>query len=121
MTNTYTFSDEYFSDFHKDAFGFRPSRSEYEWWSTASDAEKQSYWDRMGSAMEARTAREAEWTKIALSTFEKLVADTIANGAKDVATAHRWIMEASSHEGDWEFLCYDHGLPYGYFKKVQHA
>jgi hypothetical protein len=38
-------------------------------------------------------------------------------GAGDRATALRWIMEASSANGDWEYLCWDLGLPYHYFTK----
>ena len=38
-------------------------------------------------------------------------------GAGDRETALRWIMDASDCDGDWEFLCFHHHLPYGYFKQ----
>jgi hypothetical protein len=39
-------------------------------------------------------------------------------GAKDRATALRWIMDASQAGGDWEYFCFLNGLPYGYFREA---
>jgi hypothetical protein len=50
--------------------------------------------------------------------FEKRVEDTIKAGAGNRETALRWIMEADQANGDWEFLCYLNGLPYGFFKQA---
>jgi len=27
-------------------------------------------------------------------------------------------MDASSADGDWDYFCYQNGLPYGYFKEA---
>ena len=61
-------------------------------------------------------AQRAEDEKNAVAAFENLISMTIASGAKTREDALRWIMEGSTCGGDWEFLCYEHGLPYGYFK-----
>jgi hypothetical protein len=56
--------------------------------------------------------------KEAVAKFEQHVTNTICMGARDRETALRWIMDASNANGDWEYLCYDLGLPYHYFRKV---
>jgi hypothetical protein len=38
-------------------------------------------------------------------------------GARDRETALRWIMEASTANGDWEYFCFLNGLPYRYFER----
>jgi hypothetical protein len=54
----------------------------------------------------------------AVVKFCKRIEDTIKAGAGNRETALRWIMEADDARGDWEFLCYLNGLPYGYFKQA---
>jgi hypothetical protein len=54
----------------------------------------------------------------AVVKFCKRIEDTIKAGAGNRETALRWIMEADDARGDWEFLCYLNGLPYGYFKQT---
>ncbi len=53
----------------------------------------------------------------AATNFETRVKNTIDSGARDRETALRWIHEAEGTNGDDEFLCYQLGLKYGYFKK----
>ena len=59
--------------------------------------------------------------------FCKRIEDTIKTGAGNRETALRWIMDAdlggvdvdaANANGDWEYLCYLNGLPYGYFKQA---
>ncbi len=54
----------------------------------------------------------------AVVKFCKRIEDTIKAGAGNRETALRWIMEADDARGDWEFLCYLNGLPYGFFKQA---
>lgn len=113
---TYTFDEDTVSNLHKDAFGFRPSRGWYESWNTMTDAEKQVEWDSLLVSLERTVAQDEIDEKRAIESFGLLVKKTIAHGAGDVETAHRWIMESSDCDGDWEHLCFQHGLPYSYFK-----
>jgi phage terminase small subunit len=109
----YTFDDDCYSDLHKDVYGFRPRQTA---WFSMTDAEKQVEWDflvnQLGRVIEEEKQQQAE----AVVEFEALVVKTIESGAKDRATALNWIMDASICNGDWEFLCFEHGIPYGYFK-----
>lgn len=118
MDTKYTFDENCVSDLHKDAYGFRPGQNWWDTWNSNTDAEKQAEWDYLIEAMEASVARDQEREDRAVIDFEKMVALTIENGAKDRETAFRWIMEASDSQGDWDYLAWNLGIPYGYFKKV---
>lgn len=102
-------------DAYKDAYGFRPRGQDVDHW-TVADFQKEL--DRLGEeidrAEKQRRADEAE----AVVRFCKRIEKTIKSGAGDRETALRWIMEADDCRGDWEYLCYQNGLPYGYFKNV---
>ena len=104
-----------FWDMYKDAYGVRPRGIDTSSW-TEADFEEE--FESLGKEIEreevARQEREAE----AIKKFEQHVINTICMGAGNREVALRWIMDASSCNDDWEFLCYDMGLPYGYFKKV---
>ena len=111
----YTFDSNIVSDLHKDAYGRRPSDSFWSQWTDASDAEKQTIWDGLLRSLEISMEIEQEAEQRAIERFEALVRVNIDAGAKDRETALRWIMDASVCNGDWEYLCYTHGLPYKYF------
>jgi hypothetical protein len=114
---TYTFSDELISDLHKDAMGFRPGEAFWGFWATASDDEKQAEWDSLCKWLEQENVRFAEVMEHATKEFEKHVTAVIESGAKTRETALQWIMDGSGADGDWDYLCYLKGLPYGYLKR----
>ena len=112
MTTVEQYACQYW-DMHKDAYGFRPRGIDTSTWT---EADFEAEFKVLGEAIDreeiARKASEAE----AVTKFEQHVTNTICMGAGDRATALRWIMDASGANGDWEYLCYDLGLPYHYFK-----
>ena len=114
----FTFDSNIVSDLHKDAYGFRPGHAWYESWDQSTDAEKQEIWDDLIVAVDRSIADEKAREQESVLRFEELVAKNIELGAKDRATALRWIMDASEANGDWEYLCYLNYLPYQYFKKT---
>lgn len=116
MNQTYSFDDAVVSDLHKDAFGFRPSASFWTEWNNSTATKKQQIWDKLLVSLNAEIERERQAEQQAIVQFESLVAKSMAAGAPDRETALKWIMEASDCDGDWEFLCFHHGLPYRYFK-----
>jgi len=115
---TFTYDDNTVSDLHKEAYGYRPSITFFDWWRNATPAEKQATWDSLMDTADAEVAREKAFEELAIKDFEAHIAETIKLGAHDRATALRWIMDASEANGDWEYLCFLTGLPYGYFKKA---
>jgi len=102
-------------DMYKDAYGVRPRGVDTSTWTLADfDAEFKLLGEIIKQEDIARKAAETE----AIEKFEQHVINTMCMGARDRETALRWIMDASNANGDWEYLCYDLGLPYQYFRKV---
>ena len=102
-------------DMYKDAYGVRPRGVDTSMWTLADfDAEFKLLGEIIKQEDIARKSAETE----AIEKFEQHVTNTICMGARDRETALRWIMDASNANGDWEYLCYDLGLPYHYFRKV---
>lgn len=101
-----------FWDMYKDAWGVRPRGIDTSTWTIEDfDAEFESLQKTINANFEQEQAEQAE----AIKRFEQHVTNTICMGAGDRETALRWIMDASNANGDWEYLCYDLGLPYRYF------
>ena len=102
-------------DMYKDAHGVRPRGIDTSTW-TMQDFQLEF------ASLEAVIVREEANRQVAekeaVDKFEQHVTNTICMGARDRETALRWIMDASNANGDWEYLCYDLGLPYHYFRKV---
>jgi hypothetical protein len=102
-------------DMYKDAYGVRPRGIDTSTW-TMQDFQLEF------ASLEAVIVREEAQHRVAekeaVDKFEQHVTNTICMGARDRETALRWIMDASNANGDWEYLCYDLGLPYQYFRKV---
>lgn len=117
----FTFDADIVSDLHKDARGFRPSGYWWTMWEEASDLRRQEIWDGLLNELSYALEHERQAQARAIDRFEHLVAKTMEHGAADRETALRWIMDASICDGDWEFLCHEHGLPYGFFNKREAA
>ena len=104
-----------FWDMYKDAYGVRPRGVDTSHW-TLEDFEAE--FEGLGVAIEAEEKVRVASEQHSIFSFEKRVDDLIYSGAKDRATAMRWIHEAEGTMGDDEYLCYTLGLPYMYFRKV---
>lgn len=102
-------------DMYKDAYGFRPRGIDTSSWTLE---QFQDEFVILGQAIDAEeTARKAAESN-AIVVFEQRIHSLIQTGAKDRATAMRWIHEAEDTSGDDEYLCYTLGLPYQYFRKA---
>lgn len=102
-------------DMYKDAHGVRPRGIDTSTWTLKQFQQEFEYLGRVIADNEnQRKVSEAD----AIAKFEQHVTNTICMGARNRETALRWIMDASNANGDWEYLCYDLGLPYHYFRKV---
>ena len=100
-------------DMYKEAHGIRPRHLNL---AAMTEDELQATCKRLEAEIEmADKARRADQAAAVLR-FSKRVEDTIKSGAGDRETALRWIMEADAVNGDWEFLAWINGLPYGFFK-----
>ena len=114
--STYTYSDELYSDFFKEAYGFRPRGEIYASWNAMTPDEKQRQWDMIGDAFDDRQRAEQAAEAAAKVRFEKRIADAIALGAQDEATAIRWVLD-SEGLSDYDYayggsyVCYHFELP----------
>lgn len=100
----YTFSTELFSDLHKDAYGFRPRGHRF-YDAATTDDERQTIWDNLQQVVVDNIAAEREHEARALRDFEAEVANTIALGAGDRATALRWM---TSEDEFYDVQCVEH-------------
>ena len=114
---TYTYDEDIVSDLHKEAFGFRPS--EYFWskWRGAVRDQRQVIWDDLLVDLDRAIADDKAAKEHAIADFEEAIAVHITSGAKDRATAIRWIVDSLNlSEVDkmygGEYICYTLGLPY---------
>ena len=110
-------SFELIRDLHKDARGFRPSAEWMDVFNNSTPWRQQAIWDMLCRELEENEAHAARAQAQASATFEARVADLIAMGAGDRATAIRWIADAEDCADDLGFMCYRLGLPYSYFEK----
>jgi hypothetical protein len=115
-TVTYTFDEAIVSDLHKDAFGFRPSEGFWFNWNFASDDAKQTVWDGLIYALNRAMDEQKAAYDAAKSEYEARLAEYISIGAKDRATAIRWLVQSLelTETDKWygaEYICYTLGLP----------
>jgi hypothetical protein len=102
-------------DMYKDAYGCRPRGIDTTDWT---EEEFMAEFETLGRVIEREEIARKEAEAEAIVKFEQHVTNTICMGAKDRATALRWIMDAGHADGDWEYFCFLNGLPYGYFREA---
>ena len=111
MTTQTADTFELISDLHKDARGFRPSQDWLHNFDSLPYAEQEKIWDRLVVEMDESMTDEDRREAAALADFRALIADTIAAGAADGATALRWLRDADEQRGDdLSYFLWAHGL-----------
>lgn len=103
-------------EMYKDAHGIRPRGIDTSSW-TEQDFEQEL--DRLQAIIHGNCELELQAQALAVAKLEERIEQTIQMGAADRATAIKWIHEAENTGGDDEYLCYNLGLPYGYFRADQ--
>lgn len=103
-----------YSDMYKDAYDMRPCHDVSEW--TLEDFQRE--FEVLEAEIKLQIQRDREDQARAVEQAEKRIAEMIALGAGNRETAMRWLHEAEGTNGDDEFMCYNLGLPYGYFRKA---
>jgi hypothetical protein len=106
---------EIYWDMYKDAYGVRPRGIDTSSWTLE---QFEAEFEGLGVAIEAEEKVRVASEQHSVFSFEKRISDLMFSGAKDRATAMRWIHEAEETQGDDEYLCYTLGLPYQYFRKA---
>ena len=112
MKNTMT-RDEMlscYSDYYKEANGFRPT--DWERISAKTDAELQADLDYYVGLTEEEYKRELENEAAQLVKWEQRMDELMRMGARDLATAIRWDMEANDYGQDVSYYCFCVGISY---------
>jgi hypothetical protein len=108
---TYTFSDELFSDLHKDAYGYRP-RGEWHRWQAMTDEAKQSWWNSMCQTIDREEAERREEEDAARVRLVAIL-DRYAAAGVTGDDALRALHDVYETDGDDEYLDYQLGVAYG--------
>lgn len=105
----FTYSEELFSDFHKDTYGFRPRAHEFY---DATPARKQEIWDAMGEDFNLEQERERLQKIESVAAFNRDIEMYMAFGARDRADALRWMTQNEKfyHEQDVEHFVWNLGI-----------
>ena len=103
-----------YSDFFKEAYGFRPHLDASSW----TVEEFQAAFEELSAVCKENAIARKQAEAVAAARVEARIASLMQSGAVDRGTAIRWIGEAEGSNGDMEFLCFLVGVPYGYFKEV---
>jgi hypothetical protein len=117
MTNEMTRTEELQSiywDMYKDAHGIRPRHVDTTHWTEEMFVAE---FEALELAIRQEELLRAFNEGQAIERFEVRMANLMATGAQDRATAIRWIMDAEGADGDTEYADYLLGLPYGYISK----
>jgi hypothetical protein len=109
----YTYSEELFSDFHKDAYGFRPRDHRF-YDADTTPAEKQEIWDATDRAFDRRQDEEKIAELAAEAKFEGRIVESIKMGAESREDAIRWVLQSEGLDKEYDagYICYCLGLPY---------
>lgn len=102
-------------DFYKDVHGVRPRWMNYE---AMTEQELEQELEQLGKEAERVFAEEHAREQAAAHDVEMTILNLQMSGAKDRDMAVRWLHEAHGTDGDNDYLCFNLGLPYGYFNQV---
>jgi hypothetical protein len=105
-----------YSDFHKDAYGFRPRNDISNW--TLEDFDRE--FAVFARVCEENRIQEEAAEAEAIVRFEDRVTNLMHTGTNR-ARVIAWLMDAEGANGDFEYFCFTQGLPYGYFKEMEVA
>jgi hypothetical protein len=114
---SFTFSNDLFSDFHKDVYGYRPRDHRFY---AECDEEKQSIWDELGLTFKENQKAERIAEFKAIENLETAIQGIINLGAEDRSVALRWMTqnETFCHSQDVEHWVWNQGVLFTDYGKV---
>lgn len=116
---TYTYSEELYSDYHKAAYGSRPTEWSWKHWNEMTPDQKQAEWDYLGELFEENEQREFEDASQSVSDFEEMfyIFEKFAPNRK---TAVRYLIESEDirHSQDAEHFLWGNGVLFTEYGKA---
>jgi hypothetical protein len=115
----FTYSDDCFSDLHKDVYGFRPRGSLMDDWNDRTPRQKQELWNALCDELEENTKAEKAAEVVAIDKFEARIKDVIELGAGNRTNALLWITgcETFYHIQDVEHYVWEQGILFTQYGK----
>lgn len=116
----YTYSDNCFSDLHKDVYGFRPRGSLMDDWNDRTPRQKQELWNALCDELEENTKAEKAAEVVAIEKFEARVQDVIELGAGNRTNALLWMTSTETfyHIQDVEHFVWEQGILFTDYGKL---
>ena len=115
----YTFSDDIFSDLHKDVYGFRPREMMMKNWRAMNAKQKETLWNCLCEQLEDNMKHEKIAEEKAVAEFKERIEQAQVWGARDYFDALRWITgcETFYHIQDVEHFVWEQGILFTDFGK----
>ena len=109
---TFNYSDDCFSDLHKDVYGYRPRGAAMEEWNSRTPRQKNELFNALCDELEEVTRDEKRQADRNLFEFTGQIMDMIELGAKDRETALRWMTQDHEFhsEQDVSHWVWAHGI-----------
>lgn len=102
-----------YSDLYKDVNGVRPRNDRSAW----TEAEFEAEIDTLVEMLKEQEEQQAEDEVRAIGALEERISGLLEHGARNRAMALRWLHEAYETNGQWDYLEWNLGVPFGYFTK----
>ena len=115
----FTYSDDSFSDLHKDVYGFRPRGDLMDEWNARTHRQKQELWNALCDELETKIKHEKIAEEKAVAEFKERIEEAQFWGARDYWDALRWITgcETFYHIQDVEHFVWEQGILFTDFGK----
>ena len=116
----FTYSDDCWSDLHKDVYGFRPSALFMKNLLAFDEETKQNLWDALCEQLEENTAAEKAAEVVAIEKFEARIKDVVELGAGNRTNALLWMIgtETFYHIQDVEHFVWEQGILFTNYGKL---
>ena len=116
----FTYSDDCWSDLHKDVYGFRPSALFMKNLLAFDEDTKQNLWDALCEQLEENTAAEKAAEVVAIEKFEARIKDVVELGAGNRTNALLWMIgtETFYHIQDVEHFVWEQGILFTNYGKL---
>lgn len=101
-------------DFYKEVHGIRPRWMNYD---AMSEQDLEQELAALSKTAEVVFAEEAAREQENIAKFEATVTGLCTSMNKDRETIVRWMFDGGDYNGDWDYYCFNLGIPYGYFKE----
>jgi len=115
----FTFSNDCFSDLHKEVYGFRPRGMMMKNWQDMNAKQKETLWNCLCEELEDKIKHEKIAEEKAVAEFKERIEQAQVWGARDYFDALRWITgcETFYHIQDVEHFVWEQGILFTDFGK----